>query len=85
MDYKLASDELALLGNLPAIDDRQAAHNNHQQLVGLIQGLSVRLDTVERDLNVRFENVNMRFNDVNMRFNDINIRLENMDARVISK
>jgi len=59
-----ASTELTLLENLPSIHDRQAAHNNHQELVGLIQHLTTRVDTVERGLNMRLDNVNTRLDHV---------------------
>jgi len=73
-----ASTELTLLENLPSIHDRQAAHNNHQELVKLIQHLTTRVDTVERGLNMRLDNVNTRLDHVNT-------RLDNLDARVTVK
>jgi len=46
-----ASNQINLLGNLPPVHDRQMAANNHQQLVDLIQGLTVRLDAVDTRLD----------------------------------
>ncbi len=70
-----ASTELTLLENLPSIHDRQAAHNNHQELVGLIQHLTTRVDTVERGLNMRLDNVNTRLDHVNTRLDNLNARV----------
>jgi hypothetical protein len=80
--FQIATNEIVLLGNLPSIHDRQAAHNNHQQLVGLIQHLTTRVDTVERGLNTRLDTVERR---VEQGLNDLNMRLDHLDARITVK
>jgi hypothetical protein len=67
-ELQTASNEIALLRNLPPIYDRQTAHNNHQQLVGLIQNLTTRLDTVEQGLNTRLGNLDRRMTEVSIHY-----------------
>ncbi len=74
-ELQTASTELTLLENLPFIHDRQAAHNNHQELVRLIQHLTTRVDIVKRDLNMRLDNVNTRLDHVNTRLDNLNVRV----------
>jgi len=66
-ELQTVSTELTLLENLSFIHDRQVAHNNHQELVKLIQHLTTCVDIVKRDLNMRLDNVNMRLNNLNVR------------------
>ncbi len=74
-ELQTASTELTLLENLPFIHDRQVAHNNHQELVRLIQHLTTRVDIVKRDLNMRLDNVNTRLDHVNTRLDNLNVRV----------
>ena len=64
---QVALNEITLLKNLSFIHDRQAAHNNHQELVKLIQHLITRVDIMKQDLNIRLDNVNTRFDNLNVK------------------
>ncbi len=66
-ELQTVSTELTLLENLPFIHDRQVAHNNHQELVRLIQHLTTHVDIMKRDLNTRLDHVNTRLNNLNIR------------------
>ncbi len=66
-ELQTVSTELTLLENLPFIHDRQVAHNNHQELVRLIQHLTTHVDIMKWDLNTRLDHVNTRLNNLNIR------------------
>jgi len=58
--FQTATNEIALLSNLPTINDRQVAQTRHDELVDLIRTVNTRLnrmderfDRLERGLTVK--------------------------------
>jgi hypothetical protein len=46
--FQTAANEIALLANLPAINDRQVAQTRHNEVVDLIRAVNTRLDRMDQ-------------------------------------
>jgi len=56
--FHTIANEIALLANLPIINDQQAAQNRHQELIDLLANVFTRLDSIDSRLKCIDEHLN---------------------------
>jgi hypothetical protein len=74
-------DQIGLIANLPAVNDRQLAQNRHDELMGAIRGINTQIDGI----NTRIDGINTRIDSLDTRVNDmgrnLNARLDGLETR----
>src|SRR3982075_3914522 len=83
--FQTAVDQIALLANLPAIDDRLTADNRHRELMTSMQNINTRLDAADnrhQDLVTSIQNINTRLDAADNRHQDLVASIQNMNARI---
>jgi hypothetical protein len=58
--YRNITDQIGLIANLPAVNDRQLAQTRHDQLLRAIQGLTTRVDEMDRNFGTRLDGLETR-------------------------
>jgi len=66
---------MGLIANLPAVNDRQLAQDNHNEVMRAIRGLTTRVNEMDRNLNARMDGLGTRMDGLETRLDGLETRL----------